>query len=139
MRRRPPVSRNGPGVLGTVARTAVIAGTATATSKAVSGAMDSAAQRQQQEQMAKQMAEAERLQAKADLEQLKTQMETMQAQQVQAATGPAVNPEQQVQVATGPAANTDFMAQLQQLAQLKQSGMLTEEEFQLAKTKLLGS
>lgn len=125
MRRRPPVRRTGPGVLGTVARTAVIAGTATATSKAVSGAMDSAAQRQQQGQMAKQTAEAERLQAKADLEQLKTQMETMQAQQVQAATVPASNP--------------DFMAQLQQLAQLKQSGMLTEEEFQLAKTKLLGS
>jgi Short C-terminal domain len=125
MRRRPPVRRNGPGVLGTVARTAVIAGTATATAKGVSGAMDSAAQRQQQEQMAKQTAEAERLQGQADLEQLKTQMEAMQAQQVQAATGPA--------------ANTDFMAQLQQLAQLKQSGMLTEEEFQLAKTKLLSS
>ena len=31
------------------------------------------------------------------------------------------------------------MTQLQELAQLKQSGMLTDEEFTAAKAKLLGS
>ena len=44
--------RRGPGVVGTVARTAVIAGTATAVSRGVSGAMDSHAQSKADEQAA---------------------------------------------------------------------------------------
>lgn len=37
-----------------------------------------------------------------------------------------------------PAAQTDLLSQLQQLTQLKESGALTEEEFQLAKARILG-
>ncbi len=43
-----PQQRRGPGLLGTMGRTAVIAGTATAVSKGVSGSMNSSAQQQQQ-------------------------------------------------------------------------------------------
>jgi hypothetical protein len=51
MRRRPVVvnSRRGPGLIGTIARTAVIAGTATTVSKGVSGAMNASAQQQAQQ------------------------------------------------------------------------------------------
>ncbi len=45
-------TRRGPGLMGTMARTAVIAGTATATSKAVSGAMSGGAPQQAAPQQA---------------------------------------------------------------------------------------
>ncbi|HSM84210.1 MAG TPA: SHOCT domain-containing protein [Nodosilinea sp.] len=38
-----------------------------------------------------------------------------------------------------PAAPTDLVAQLAQLAQLKEAGALTDDEFQIAKAKLLGT
>jgi hypothetical protein len=123
--RRPiVVQRKGPGLVGTMARTAVIAGTATATSKAVSGAMGGAAQAAQEQQMAN----AAALQSQAELEQLKAQMSAMQAQAVVNAA-PVPSPT---------ASNPDFMAQLQQLMQMKDAGALTEAEFQAAKAKLLG-
>ena len=112
-------SRRGPGLLGTVARTAVISGTATATSKAVSGQMDQKAIQAQQEQAAA-------IQAQQEMEQMKTQVAAMQAQVTP--TAPA---------APAPAAAPDLLAQLTQLAQLKEAGVLSEEEFQLAKAKLL--
>lgn len=87
--------------------------------------MDNAAQRKQQEQMAA----ASENQAQMTPEQLQAQLAALQAQQIQA---------QQAQ-SQAPAANTDLIAQLQQLAQLKESGMLTDEEFQAAKAKLIGS
>ncbi|MBE9138103.1 SHOCT domain-containing protein [Nodosilinea sp. LEGE 07088] len=127
--RRPTVTvqRRGPGIVGTMARTAVIAGTATATSRAVGGAMTGSAQKAQQQEMAN----AAAMQSQAELEQLQAQMAAMQAQQAVAATPtPAATP------AAAPAGN-DMLAQLQQLAQLKESGVLSDEEFQLAKAKLL--
>jgi hypothetical protein len=51
-------------------------------------------------------------------------------QAAQAAPSPASTPT--------PAPQTDLLAQLQQLTQLKEAGALTEEEFQLAKAKILG-
>lgn len=115
-------NRRGRGVLNTVARTAVISGTATATNKAVSGAMDQKAMQAQQEQVAA-------MQAQNDLEQMKAQLAAVQAAQVQAAV-PAAAP--------APAApQTDLLAQLTQLSQLKDAGALSDEEFQLAKAKLL--
>lgn len=115
-------NRRGRGVLNTVARTAVISGTATATNKAVSGAMDQKAMQAQQEQAAA-------MQAQNDLEQMKAQLAAVQAAQVQAAV-PAAAP--------APAApQTDLLAQLTQLSQLKDAGALSDEEFQLAKAKLL--
>lgn len=83
--------RQGPGLLGTVARTAVISGTATATSRAVNQAID------------------------------------------QKATQPTAG----LQVTQDSATSPDLLTQLSQLAQLKNEGALTEEEFKLAKAKLL--
>ncbi len=94
-----------PGLIGTVARTAVVAGTATATSHAVN-------KRIQQREM-----------QKAGVEQQQAlQEEPMQAPPAPVQTG--VSQEQK-------------MAQLKQLADLKQAGALTEEEFQQEKQKIL--
>ncbi len=48
MRRSMGMGRRGPGLFGMAARTAVVAGTATAVSKSVSGSMDTRAAQQQQ-------------------------------------------------------------------------------------------
>jgi len=142
MMRRPPVARRGPGLVGTMARTAVIAGTATATSRAVSGSMEHSAQQkqmaaEQQQMMAQQAqdAQAQAQQSQAQIEQMQSQMAAMQAQQAQAQM--AAMQAQQAATAS-PGGGTDMMAQLQQLAKLKESGILSDEEFQAAKAKLLG-
>jgi Short C-terminal domain len=133
MRRRPGMVRRGPGLVGTMARTAVVAGTATVAVKGVSGAMDSHAQAQQQAQQEQQAAAASAAQSQADVQQMQAQMNQMQTQ---------LNQQQQAaQPAQAPAAAPDsasVTAQLQQLAQLKESGVLTDEEFQAAKAKILG-
>src|SRR5215469_2789453 len=104
MRRRAVGVRRGPGIVGTMARTAVVAGTATVTAKAVGGAMDSHAQAQQ---------------AQAD-------QQVAQPQQMQ--------PQQMPSPPAGyPAPAADLTSQLQQLAQLKESGVLSDAEFQAAK------
>lgn len=128
MRRRPVAVRRGPGLMGAVARTAVVAGTATVTAKAVGGAMDSSAQRNQQAAAANEAANEASMQSQADMEQMKTQMSALQAQQAQAAAAPAP---------TATSANDDLLAKIQQLAQLKDAGVLTDEEFSAAKAKLL--
>jgi Short C-terminal domain len=145
MMRRPPVARRGPGLVGTMARTAVIAGTATATSRAVSGSMEHSAQQkqmaaEQQQMMAQQAqdAQAQAQQSQAQVEQMQAQMAAMQAQQAQAQMAAMqAQPAQQASTAS-PGGGTDMMAQLQQLAKLKESGILSDEEFQAAKAKLLG-
>jgi hypothetical protein len=86
-----------------VARTAVIAGTATAVSNNVS--------RRQANRWARQ--------------------EEDQNYQQQSAPAPAAAP------AAAPA--TDTITQLQQLADLKSQGILTDAEFQTQKAKILGS
>ena len=89
-----------PGLIGTVARTAVVAGTATVTTRAVD----------------KRMREREMKKA-------------AQAQQ----TAPY---EVQAPAPTG-ITQEEKMAQLRELAELKQMGALTEEEFQQEKQKIL--
>lgn len=89
------MNRRGPGLLGAMARTAVVAGTASA----VSGRA-----RQQQREKA-----AER-------------------DQEQQAARPQVPP---------PEPAGDVISQLERLGGLRQQGVLTEEEFQAQKTKLL--
>lgn len=113
MRRR--VGR--PSLLGTAARTAVIAGTATAVSGNVS--QKQAAQHQAAAQ------EAAVRQAQAD------EMASLQAQvsELQAA------PPTPVPAAAG---GGDLMAQLQQLASMHSAGILSDAEFTAAKAKLLG-
>lgn len=94
------------GVVGMAARTAVVAGTATAVSGRV--------QRRQQEKYASQD------QAAYD--------QQMAAQQ-QAAPPPEAAP------AGG---GDDVVAQIEQLSQLHNSGVLNDEQFEAAKAKLLG-
>ena len=132
-RRRPVVGqRRGPGLLRAAATTAVVAGTATAVSKGVSGSMDKAAMSKQQQMEQQQVAQNAANQSQAELEQMKAQLAAMQAQQLQA-------DQAQATAASAPSAQPNLIAQLQQLTQLKQAGALSEDEFQAAKAKLLGS
>jgi hypothetical protein len=94
--------RRGPGLVRTVGRTAVIAGTAAAVGGRV--------QHRQQEKYAAQ-----------DQAQYDQQMAAAQA----AAPPPA-------------AGGQDDMAELQQLAQLHEQGVLTDEEFAAKKAQILG-
>ena len=86
--------RRGPGLIGAAARTAVVAGTATAVSGRVA--------RRQQNKYAAQEQEA-----------------------AAAAPAPA-------------AAEPEYMAELQQLAQLRDQGIVTPEEFEAKKKQILG-
>ncbi|TQF74911.1 SHOCT domain-containing protein [Rhodococcus spelaei] len=97
-----------PGLLGTVARTAVVAGTARATANAVD--------RRAQQKAAEQQAYAQ------------------QQAQAQQQNYPPLPPEPE----TAAPAGDDLIAKLQQLGQLHQSGVLTDDEFAAAKAKLLG-
>lgn len=116
-----PFRRMGrPGLLGLAARTAVVAGTASAVSGSVQGSRERKAQAQyEQEQY-----QAAQQQAQLDAA----------AQAAVAAQMPQAAP-----AASAPAAGggDDMIARLQQLAALKQSGVLTDEEFTAAKAKLL--
>jgi hypothetical protein len=137
MRRRGPtvtVRRQGPGLIQTAARTAVIAGTATAVSTGVQGAMTKGS-REQAQQQALAAQEAAALQQQALLEQAAQQgaAQALAAQTAPAAAAPAAAPE-------APAAGSssaDRIAQLKELASLKEAGILTEEEFQAEKARIL--
>ena len=102
-----------PGLLRGVARTAVVAGTATAVSGRV--------QRRQAEKFAQRDADiyAQREQAYYDQQ--------------------APPPEPAPAAAPAPAAGSgDTIAQLKELAELKTQGILTDEEFAAQKAKILG-
>lgn len=90
--------RRGPGLVGAAARTAVVAGTATAVHGRV--------QRRQQAKYAAQ---------------------DQQAYEQQAAAAAPAAP-----------AEPDYMAELEQLAQLRDQGILTPEEFEAKKKQILG-
>lgn len=90
-----PMMRRGPGLVRGVARTAVVAGTATAVSGRV-------ARRQQQKYAADD----------------------------QQAAAPAAPPPA--------AAGTDYMAELEQLAELRDKGIVSPEEFEAKKKQILG-
>ena len=108
-------------VVGTVARTAVVAGTATAVVGGVSRhqagkqeqAADAAAYQQQQQE--------------AQMQAMAQQAAAQQAA-AQAAAAPPPPP-------AAPA--NDLTSQLQQLATLKEQGILSDEEFAAAKAKLI--
>lgn len=109
-----------PGLLRGVARTAAIAGTATAVSGRV--------QRRQAEKFADRDAQiyAEREQAYAQQTQAQQPVYQEPAYQ-QAPPPPAAAP-----------AEDDTVAKLQQLGELKAQGVLTDDEFAAAKAKVLG-
>jgi putative oligomerization/nucleic acid binding protein len=106
--------RGGPGILSTMARTAVIAGTATAVSNKVNARAAGAAQQRQ--------AHAQASAAQGELAQVKEQLTALQAQQAET---------------TALGEGGAMLAQLQQLAEMRESGILTDEEFSAAKARLL--
>jgi hypothetical protein len=105
-----------PSVVGTMARTAVVAGTATA----VAGGMS-----RRQDAKAQQAADAQAYE------------QQQQEAAMQAAAAQAVAQQTAAQQAAAPAPS-DNIAELERLAKLKEQGVLTEEEFAAAKAKLLG-
>ncbi|HTX84782.1 MAG TPA: SHOCT domain-containing protein [Streptosporangiaceae bacterium] len=113
MRRRPMVVAPGrmgrPGLLGTMARTAVVAGTATAVSDNVS----------------------RRGAQRAD-ERAQYQAAQYQAAQSQAAQSQV--PQQQAAATPG-----DTMSKIRELADMRSQGLLTDEEFAAAKAQVLGT
>jgi hypothetical protein len=99
-----------PSLIGTAARTAVIAGTATAVSTSVATS---------KQQKAHQQAAAQQAQIDAAVQQAVDQQAVAEPQP--AAASPA----------------GDLIAQLQQLADLHDAGVLSDVEFEAAKAKLL--
>jgi hypothetical protein len=95
-----------PGLLGVVARTAVITGTARATSNAMN-----------------------RRAANKDAEQQARADQAYAEQQATQAPPPAPTS----------AGGDDLVSRIQELARLRDAGVLTDEEFAAAKAKLLGS
>jgi hypothetical protein len=98
-----------PGLLGTMARTAVIAGTATA----VSGGMRN--RQQASAQAAAQQQQADAAQGE--------QLDAMQAQLAAQQAAPAED---------------DLLTKLAKLGQMNQAGLIDDTEFSAAKAKLLG-
>ncbi len=126
MRRR----RGRPGLLGTMARTAVITGTATAVHGSMTQKQQAAAAGQQQvDQMA------------SELEAMKAKEAAAQQQAtVDAAVAAALAQQSAAQAAPAPAApagGDDVMAQLEKLADMKAKGLLDDAEFAAMKAKLL--
>ena len=115
-----PLGRRRGGLIGMAARTAVVAGTATAVSGSV--------QRHQQDKAQGQY-EQQQYEASPQPAQSEAAAQAAAAQYAQpAAPAPAA----------APAGGTDLVAELQTLASLKDAGILSDEEFAAAKAKLLG-
>ncbi len=102
-----------PGLIGTAARTAVIAGTAQATAGAVASRQQRRANEQAQAAAAAQHVTQE------------------------PAPAPAPQPVQPAPAAAPPAAGGDLLESLERLAALHQTGALTDQEFAAAKASLL--
>jgi len=115
-----PLRRMGrPGLIGMAARTAVVAGTATA----VSGSVQRHQQEKAQNQYDQQQADAAQQQAQVD-------------EAAHAAAAQYSQPAAAAPAAAG--GGVDLVAELQKLASLKDAGVLSDEEFAAAKAKLLG-
>jgi hypothetical protein len=116
---RRPVARVGrPSLIGTAARTAVVAGTATA----VVGGMS-----KHQASKAQQAADAQAYEAQQQQAAMQAAADQAVANAQAAAPPPAAAP-----------AGDDTIAQLERLAALKEQGILTDAEFDAQKAKLLG-
>ncbi len=119
-----PLGRRGrPGLIGLAARTAVVAGTATAVSGGIRNSQD---KRSQQEY------EAEQYQLAQQQAAMNAAAQQAVAQQ-QAAAAAAAPPAPAAPAAGG----SDLIAELQKLASLKDAGILDDAEFAAAKAKLL--
>ena len=115
-----------PGLVGTVARTAVIAGTATAVSNKVSQKQYNKAEQQAEAQAFEQQQAAAAQQAQVDV-------------QVQAALAAQAAQQQAVAAAApAPAPAEDITTQLEKLAGLKAQGLIDDAEYAAMKAKVLG-
>jgi Short C-terminal domain/Domain of unknwon function (DUF3824) len=101
--------RRGPGLVRGIARTAVVAGTASVVAGQVHHHQEQKWARQSQEQYAQQQA-------------------ALAAQEAQYYAPPP----------PAAAAEPEYAAELEKLAQLKNQGVITEEEFQAKKKQILG-
>ncbi len=116
-----------PGLIGTMARTAVVAGTASAVAGGVQHRQANRWNAQQQQAAEKQMAAQQQQQSQAQVAEMQAQLNALQAQQA-APAAPAA-----------PAGGGgDLMAELEKLANMKAAGILSDAEFAAAKAKLLG-
>ncbi|BDZ64291.1 SHOCT domain-containing protein [Agromyces mangrovi Wang et al. 2018] len=117
-----------PGLIGTMARTAVVAGTASAVAGGVQHRQANRWNAQQQQAAEEQMAAQQQQQSQAQVAEMQAQLNALQAQQA-----PAPAP------AAAPAGGGgDLMAELEKLANMKAAGILSDAEFAAAKAKLLG-
>ena len=127
MRRGIGRGRRGPGLLGTIARTAVVAGTASAVAGRVSAGQQAAAQREQQA-----------LDAQARLQEIERQAQVdaqvAAALARQHAAPPPVAPLTPASPGAGPG---DVITQLTRLGELRDAGILTDEEFAVQKARVL--
>ena len=108
-----PLRRGRPGLVGTMARTAVVAGTATAVAGNVSRRQQTRAQSKADEQAA--------------AEQQQYAEQPQYAEEPQYAPAPAAAP-----------AEDDLSTQIEKLSTLKTAGVISDAEFTAAKAKLLG-
>jgi len=115
------VGRRGPGLMGTMARTAVVAGTATVAVKATSSMMGGGQKKQ---------AEAAQNQDIAQLQAQQDALAQQQAAQQQAAA--------QVAAPAPGSGLDDQLIQIQKLSAMKDQGVITEEEFAAKKAQILG-
>ena len=127
----PPRRRGRPGLMGTVARTAVVAGTATVVAGSVSQHGQQKAAQQQQAAAAQQQQQAAQQQAMID--QAAAQAAAQTAAQLQAQQ-PAAQPP-----APPAAAPEDRMAKIKELGEMKSQGLLTDEEFAAEKARILAT
>jgi hypothetical protein len=105
-----------------MATTAVVAGTAGAVHHRQDQRYQNKAMEQQQQYHAQQAA----YDSQAQIADLQQQVNSMQASQAAAAP-------------VNTAGSTDMMAQLQQLSSMQAAGLLTPEQFEAAKNKLLSA
>jgi hypothetical protein len=124
VRRRLGRGRGGPGLLGTMARTAVVAGTAQAVAGRVAQGQQAAAHREQQAVAAQEQLRQHQQQAQVDAQ----VADALRAHPPAAAPAPvpAVRP-----------SVDELHAQLMKLGELRQAGLLTDDEFAEQKARLL--
>ena len=124
-----------PGLVGTVARTAVVAGTATAVSNNVSRRQYNRQMAKADEAAAQQDAAAAEQQAAAAAQQAQIDAQVQAALAAQAAQQQAAA----AAAAAAPAASAvDVTAELQKLAALREQGLIDDAEFSALKARVLG-
>lgn len=123
-----------PGLVGTMARTAVVAGTASAvvghSAQKQAGRQATAAQQSAANQAA--------FESQAQLAEMQAQLDAMQSQPAAAPPAAMPAPAQPAPAQPAAAPGDDLLGQLGRLADLKAAGVLTDDEFTAAKAKLLG-